>query len=268
MHLQRTATMQSDDLVVRRTVRLNHRMRPNLFLIERLRNDGRGRALWNSRGRGCHRHPPFPERLFSPGDAVWHLRPVLGRDRSSREQSTLFPKDSSHSDFVLENGAPRWFSEEAVATTPPAARRQSGPELRSPKTALQTVPEMATKARHRRSKITGGAVRPRSPRLCRQTSLAEGSSARFGSCRSNASNASCPSIRAKGAPKQKCAACPKGEVLVLLAAEIEIVRIWETIRIPVCRRHHRHHRLPFRITMPPVRYLRGKACGYVGSGLS
>src|SRR5262245_27941554 len=59
-----------------------------------------------------------------------------------------------------------------------------------------------------RSKATGRALRPRSPRLLRQTS-GPGSSSRRGSRRSSASNATWPSMRASGAPKQKWAAQPK-----------------------------------------------------------
>jgi hypothetical protein len=57
-------------------------------------------------------------------------------------------------------------------------------------------------------KRTGSAFKPRNPKLFLHAS-GPGSSSSCGRRRNKASNATCPSMRAKGAPKQKCAAHPK-----------------------------------------------------------
>src|ERR1022692_804135 len=57
------------------------------------------------------------------------------------------------------------------------------------------------------SKVTFSAVKPRNPVFARHSHEVP-TSARLGSRRRSVLKAICPSIRAKGAPKQKCAAQP------------------------------------------------------------
>src|SRR5438093_3434138 len=77
------------------------------------------------------------------------------------------------------------------------APARSGGGLRPPRRA---VPIAGTHAAAPND--TGSVVRPRSPRFVRHTS-GPGSSVRLGSRRSIVSKATCPSIRARAAPKQK-----------------------------------------------------------------
>ena len=57
------------------------------------------------------------------------------------------------------------------------------------------------------SHSTFNAFNPRNPRFDRHSN-GSGTSVTFGQRRKNASSTICPSIRASGAPKQKCAAYP------------------------------------------------------------
>ena len=60
-----------------------------------------------------------------------------------------------------------------------------------------------------------------------------------------ASKVSCPSMRASAAPKQKWTGPTEGEMAIVCARNVELIRIRKSFRVAIARRHHRDHSLAF-----------------------